>query len=126
NRWRSAALIGLVLGLGSAAALAAAAGARRTDSAYPRMLARTNAPALLVSAGSEHRHDEFYRKFATVDGVKEVGMIAGVGLVPTHVAKGGGTAIEACSLTSLDGIAGNRVDRPNVVAGRLPNPARDD
>lgn len=128
RRWRAAAVVGVVLGLGFAAVLTAAAGARRTESAFPRMLAATNARQLLVSSANNDQASRrgFYERVATVEGVERMGLVVGVGPVPMHVPRGKGTAIEACSNLSLDGIAGYEVDRPNVIEGRLPRPDRSD
>src|SRR5438046_2228954 len=123
RRWRGAAVIGLVLGFGGAAAITAAAGARRTDSAFPGMLAHSDGAQLLVSGGSGHAPTELYDKLAAVDGVQRAAVVVGVDLIPMHVAKNAGTTIEACSIASANGFV---ADRPNVVAGRLPDPARDD
>jgi hypothetical protein len=128
RRWRGAAVVGLVLGVGFAAALTAAAGARRTETAFPEMLAVTTAPQILVSSANEDqqaRH-RFYDRLTALDGVRRTGLIAGVQMVPTSVPKGSGTVIEACSTLSLDGVAGYELGRPNVVEGRIPSADRPD
>ena len=50
TRWRGWAVLVLLVGLAGGAVLAAAAGARRTSSAYPRFLHASHASDLLVSA----------------------------------------------------------------------------
>jgi FtsX-like permease family len=121
RRWRSAALVGLVLGVGFGAVCTAAAGARRTDTAFPRMLAATDAPELLVSgAGDPASQRRFYEQIAGLDAVANTGLVAGLALVPVDVPKGAGTVLEACANASADGVAAYRVGRPNVVEGRLP------
>lgn len=128
RRWRGAAAVGLVLGLGFAAVLAAAAGGRRTATAFPRMLAASRATALLVSSGNVDqvaRH-QFYRRVAALDGVGRMGLLAGIGLIPTRVPKGSGTEMESCANLSLDGVFGYDLDRPNVLQGRMPDPGRSD
>lgn len=128
RRWRSAAAIGVVLGIGFTAVLTAAAGARRTESAFPRMLERTNAPHLLVSGNNEEAtaRRRLYERVGEVDGVEEVALLAGVGLIPTHVRKGAGTPIDACSNVGLDPRAWFAVAVPNLLEGRLPHSARSD
>jgi ABC-type lipoprotein release transport system permease subunit len=128
RRWRGAAAVGIVSGIGFAAALTAAAGAGRTGSAFPRMLEATAAPQILVSSGDpdEAQRRRFYERIATLEGVERVGVIAGVGLVPMYVPQGGGTVIESCSNLPVDGIAGYEVYRPNVIEGRLPGVDRTD
>lgn len=128
RRWRGATAVGIVSGIGFAVALTAAAGAGRTESAFPRMLEATAAPQILLSSGNpdEAERRQFYERVAAVEGVERVGVIAGVGVVPMHVPKGQGTVIESCSNVSVDGIAGYEVYRPNVIEGRLPRVDRAD
>lgn len=128
RRWRSAAVVGLVLGIGFAAALTAAAGARRTETAFPEMLRTTAAPQVLVSSSNEDWETRlgFYDGLAEIDGVERVGLIVGVQLVPSSVSEGAGTEIPACSVVSLDGTAGYGLGRPNVLEGRLPRADRPD
>jgi hypothetical protein len=48
-RWKSALALALLAGLAGGVTLAAIAGARRTDSAYSRLLVATNAAHILVN-----------------------------------------------------------------------------
>jgi hypothetical protein len=48
TRWRALLGLALLLGLVGGVALTATAGARRTDTAYTRLLARANAPQVTV------------------------------------------------------------------------------
>ena len=48
-RWRSALALALLAGIAGGATLAAVAGARRTDSAFSRLLVATNAADVLVN-----------------------------------------------------------------------------
>ena len=63
-RWR--AILGLVLLVGviSGAAMAAASGARRTESAYPRFLERYGFFDADVSTGDNPRTDEVFDEIA--------------------------------------------------------------
>jgi len=128
RRWRAAAAVGVVLGLGFVAVLTAAAGARRTETAFPRMLEATAAPHLLVSTSSEDQalRTAFYDRVRALDGVEQAGVAVGVELVPITVPKGKGTPTDACSNLSLDGVAGYEVDRPNLAEGQLPGRDRSD
>ena len=49
RRWRSWLSVALLVGAFAGVVTAAAAGARRTDSAYPRFLAWSKAPDLLIA-----------------------------------------------------------------------------
>jgi len=124
RRWRAAALVGLVFGIGAAAALTAAAGARRTAGAYPAMLRATNAAPLLVSTGQPD--PSFYAQVAHVAGVTGVAHQIGVGLIPTAVRKGSGTPLAACSAASADGVFGYSIDEINILSGRQADPTRAD
>ena len=128
RRWRGAAAVGLLFGIGFAAVLAAAAGARRTETAFPRMLEATGATEVLVSSinPDQASRRRFYERVATLDGVEQIGLLAGVGLIPTGVPKGGGTEIASCANLSLDGLFAYEVDRPNVLRGRMPHRDRND
>ena len=50
SRWRALAALALLLGLVGGVALTAAAGARRTDTAYPRLLQWANASQVDINA----------------------------------------------------------------------------
>lgn len=128
RRWRGAAAVGLVLGIGFAAVLAAAAGARRTETAFPRMLKTTGATQLLVgsTATIPASQQRFYKRVAALDGVARIARVAGIALIPVRVPKGAGTTIDSCAYLSLDGVFGYDLDRPNVLDGRLPRRDRSD
>jgi len=52
-RWRSWLVLAVLAGLGGGMVIAVAAGARRTDAAYPSLIAWSAAPGALVAAGRE-------------------------------------------------------------------------
>jgi hypothetical protein len=61
TRWKGWAVLVLLVGLAGGAVLTAAAGARRTDTAYPRFLQVSKASDVLVSpagAGFGGRYDD--------------------------------------------------------------------
>ena len=128
RRWRGAVAIGLVLAIGFAAALLAAAGARRTETAYPRMLDASNTGDVLVGIDIEEptEREQGYDYVAEAPGVLRTGRIVGVQLVPVEVARGKGTVVSACADVSLDGVYGYAIDRPIVREGRLPDTRRGD
>ena len=51
QRWRATLVLSLLIGIAGAAALGAADGARRTQTAFPRMREATKGADLLVSPG---------------------------------------------------------------------------
>ena len=60
-RWRATLGLALLVGVVAGACLAAAAGARRTDSAYPRFLAKYGAFHTEVSTGGDPQTDQIFR-----------------------------------------------------------------
>jgi hypothetical protein len=128
-RWRIVlGLVLLVSALGGTV-LATVAGARRTSSAYDRLLDAVNLPELLVSPAGGPGFDptSFYSALAVAPGVRQIGVIGGVPLVPQS-----GTPSERLApalggigvLASLDGSWGSEFGRPRLVAGRMPDPTR--
>jgi hypothetical protein len=75
-RWGSWTLIAVLIGVGGTAALTAAAGARRTDTAYARFLASSGASDVAVSAVTTGL-PSYYAALAKLPGVRALGVIAG-------------------------------------------------
>lgn len=110
--------------------LATAAGARRTSSAYVRLLDVTDPPELLVSppGGPGSDPGPFYDTLARLPGVRGMRLGAGIPLVPEA-----GTASErlADALSGIGVIAwidgsGDDIGRPRMTDGRLADPTRVD
>ena len=115
-RWRSWALLAAIVGLAGAVVLTAAAGARRTDSAYGRFLAASNAADVLV-APNNTGFGGYYPALAKLPGVEAMAPVIGVQALPVGP---GGTLLNAQVYASGDERFGNVVERPRLVAGRLP------
>ena len=119
--WASVALA-LLIGLAGGIVLTALAGASRTDSAYRRYLQATRAADFLISTGVSGRN-VFYRELARLPQVEAAGVIAGEplgGFDPsTHRPD---PFIQTTA--SEEGKAGYTVDRPRLLAGRMPDPSR--
>ena len=115
--------------------LATVAGARRTASAYPRMLAATSTPELLVSPPGEAGADPtpFYEAIGDMPGVRSLGVIAGLSYLPLA-----GSPTEALAqrlsdfgeiatmLGTVEGVAGYELRQPVITEGRLPAVERID
>src|SRR5215475_2514673 len=112
-RWRSWAVMVLVAVAGGAV-LAAVAGARRTDSAYPRFLRASNASDVMLSPDATGR-DGYYRALARLPHVAAVAPYVGL-------QTGAGGQVVA----PVDNRFGHVVDVPKVLDGRLPLPDRAD
>jgi ABC-type lipoprotein release transport system permease subunit len=134
--WRSALGVVVLIGLLAGVTLAAVAGARRTASAYPRLLDEVDAAELLVSPFAESGTDvgPFYDEVAALPGVERVGVAAGMPALPlagsltAEAAErlGRSDVFEIQGVASIDRTAFREIGRPQVVEGRLPDPARAD
>ncbi len=82
-RWRSWALLAAIVGLAGAVVLTAAAGARRTDSAYGRFLDSVHASDVLVSPDNTG-FGGYYGALAKLPGVQTVAPVIGVQALPVR------------------------------------------
>jgi FtsX-like permease family len=115
RQWR--ALLGLVLllGLAGGVVLTAAAGARRTDTAYPRLLTWANASQVEVAPGEP---DPAY--FAALARLPQVAGAAPVNQYTVALPVPHGTPdAQVQALSSPNGAYGASVDRVKIVAGRM-------
>jgi putative ABC transport system permease protein len=114
RHWRGLVAAGLLLGIGFGVCFASLAAARRTDSAFPRILVEAEAPDAAVALGLPPLQAE--RSLREVDGVTDVRVYAGFL----------GRADEIDPIASAALIVPIR-DRfpimlPKLSAGRLPDP----
>src|SRR5262245_5812750 len=119
TRWRALLAVALLVGLAGGAALAALAGARRTDTAFGRLVEQSNAPELLVNPnnGTESRlrpHD-----VVSLPQVIEHGRVDGLFAVPADLESPDDLGALGVTLAS-DGNAGYTIDRPRLDHGRMP------
>src|SRR5512133_2869535 len=120
QQWRGwlglAALLGLVGGI----ALTAAAGARRTDTAYPRFLRRSHAADLLVTP----TRSGFHGYFRAVSSLPQVAASDSAAFLQMSLPGPGASPfsgmVAEASPAGDDGVSLNRV---KVLAGRLFDPA---
>ena len=118
RRWRSLVVLALLVALSAGVVLTAVAGARRGDTAFDRLWART-LPATVTVLPNQPGFD--WSKVAALPGVTAVGLFA--------VYYGG--AVEGMDGVDVgfppaNGGVGQTVERPVVLAGRMYNPARVD
>ena len=131
-RARRRALVGLALlvGVASGAVMAAAIGARRTDTAYTRLLAATRADDAEVEYGDFDGPP--FRAFA--DRLRRLPQVADLGIETSALlapAMPGDpreytSGTRFFSVVSIDGRAGRTINRPLILAGRRPDPDRVD
>jgi putative ABC transport system permease protein len=118
-RWRAMAGLALLLGLIGGVVLTAAAGARRTDTAYPRLLRWSRAASVLVVPNCVGLGG-FYGRLARLPQVASIwtGVVYSLALPPPAPP---GSQLEA--VASPDGALGTSTDRVRVLAGRPFDPA---
>jgi putative ABC transport system permease protein len=127
HRWRAMVGLALLLGLIGGVVLVAAAGARRTDTAYPRLLNWASAAELTVVPGDQGLATNgtgrtgFYQALARLPQVASLSTVAlfGMAIPVPH----GPPDLNVNAFGSLDGSLGVTADRVKVIAGRLFNPA---
>lgn len=113
----------LLVGLFAGAVLVAAAGARRTGTAYPRLLGQARASDVFISP-YERRFQGSYEQIRSLPQVADAGLAA----VPVmaQVDSAGIGDFMVFAMASADGRFGYTINRPKVLAGRLPDPDRSD
>jgi ABC-type lipoprotein release transport system permease subunit len=110
------ALLAILIGLSGAVVMVAAAGARRTDSAYTRYLRATGGSDVLLSPNNIGTA-QMYADIAKVPGVAAVAPVLGYGTAPVDNLHQP-LLVDAATDRTL----GYRIERPRLSAGRLPDP----
>ncbi|HET6188747.1 MAG TPA: FtsX-like permease family protein [Trebonia sp.] len=123
RRWPALLSLALLLGLIGGVVLTAAAGARRTDTAYPRLLSWANATqAQILPEGNgvpaDYGNTPDY--FAALARQPHIAAMTTIGLYSAVVSRSDQT--NATVISSPDGAMGVTVDRAKVLAGRLYDP----
>src|ERR1700728_4128856 len=113
RRWPALLALALLLGLIGGVVLTAAAGARRTDTAYPRLLRWANATQVdFVPEGTGY--NGYYTALARLP---HIAAMTTAGVYGLTLSPGNQTNVVVSS--SPDGAMGVTVDRVKIVAGRL-------
>lgn len=123
TRWRALLALALLVGIAGGATLAAVAGARRTDTAFSRLLVDTESWDVLVNPDLGTDSALEYRDVAQLPQVAEAGRVDGLFLAPADLrseADFGGFGIVLASR----GRAGYAFGRSKLLEGRNPNPRR--
>ena len=116
-RWKGWAVLVLLVGTAGGAVLTAAAGARRTDTAYPRfMQAYKGSDVLVGPAGGGGGYDY---ALAGLPDVAAIAPIVGLQALPVGP---GGQLVDATVTAPLDGTVGRTLEVPKMLAGRQPLP----
>src|SRR5438094_1116240 len=120
SRWRSWLVLALLIGLAGGAAVAAAAGARRTETAYPRFVQAQNGYDLI--AGGFPGNIDPGRALAQMQALPEVAQWARIDVAASTAILPSGRvapAPELMAVTDLRGRAGFRLNRFKVISGRM-------
>ncbi|HYB17440.1 MAG TPA: FtsX-like permease family protein, partial [Streptosporangiaceae bacterium] len=119
-RWRALAVLALLLGLVGGVVLTAAAGARRTETAYPRLLQWANASQVTISPFSNGPTPGYYTAVARLPQVAAV-WTANQYYMAVPVPRGVPDTL-VVTLSSPDRNLGVSADRVKILQGRLFNP----
>jgi hypothetical protein len=118
RRWRAWLSVALLAGAFAGVVTAAAAGARRTDSAYPRLLAWSKAPDMLVVSGYSAAFAPLPRAaLARLPQVTDVAYVRSVGLRAPH---------DITLLAPEDNRIPGNFWKQKIIAGRQADPGRPD
>ncbi|MGO9218506.1 MAG: FtsX-like permease family protein [Streptosporangiaceae bacterium] len=120
RRWRTTLVMALLIGLVSGVVLVSAAGARRTDTAYPRFLGRSRAADLLVTPALSG----FHGYFRALAGLRQVASADAVAFLQmSFPGPGASPYSDLVAEASPSGGEGVAMDRVKLLAGRIFNPA---
>jgi ABC-type antimicrobial peptide transport system permease subunit len=120
-RWRPLAALALLLGLIGGVVLTAAAGARRTDTAYPRLLQWARAAQVDVLPGTNGPVPPGY--FAAVARLPQVSAMSVYSLYQTALpARHGPLPTAVMSYSSTDRVMRDPTDQVKILQGRMFGP----
>lgn len=115
-------LIAVLVALSFGAVLGGWAGARRTSSVLERF--RESSDAADISVSLDTATPDVVERFRALPGIAEVGELAVVLSSPSG--SGLDPGAEFIAVAPVDGEVGRSLDRPRLLRGRLPDPARAD
>jgi ABC-type antimicrobial peptide transport system permease subunit len=119
-RWRAMAGLALLLGLIGGVVLTAAAGARRTDTAYPRLLRWANAAQVELVPNTDGTPTAY---FTAIGRLSQVASMSTIGLYQTVLpTRRGQQLVPVDTMSSPDRALGISADRVKILAGRLFSP----
>ncbi len=131
KRWRTWFALALVLGASGGAGIAAAAGSRRTETAYPRFVERNRGFDVILGGIASEDHAERAKIFQDIIHLPEVAAYSTGGLFVTDriILRPSGQTISFPEIL-IGGILSSRdleaANRPKVIAGRLFDPNATD
>ena len=129
RRWRGLLSLALIAGVGGGAALAAVAGARRTDSVYPRFLKATNSFDAFVGLTYNNYDPKYIRlleKAAKLSVIKDYALVEIFNATvtgPNGVTK---SFPDLFPIAGPDGRLAHSINRVKILSGRLSDNSRAD
>ncbi|HXZ71813.1 MAG TPA: hypothetical protein VEH31_13240, partial [Streptosporangiaceae bacterium] len=122
-RWRSWAVLVLLVAFAGGAVLTAVAGALRTDSAYPRFLEASKASDVLIAPGGTDQAGfsglgAYLSAVARLPDVRAMAPVAGLNMTP--LGHGSLAATASSTMAPIDGRFGHLLEVPKVLTGKLP------
>jgi putative ABC transport system permease protein len=124
-RFPAAVALAVLVGLMGGVVIAAAAGARRTESAYPRFVKAQHGLDLVVNPFGRDRREAFRE----VDQLPEVAQYSVVTISAMGVRTASGQTLQfpdVFPIVSLDGRFGTTLNTLKILSGRPANPSRPD
>jgi hypothetical protein len=118
-------MLTLLVGFTGGVVLAAVAGARRTDTAYARLVRETNAWDVLVNPDQGSQSALGSREVAQLPNVTAAGRENGVTLIPADARSVNDVGRYGVDIAP-DVHAGRTIGRPKLLSGRVPAPSRAD
>ena len=122
-RWPALLAVALLVGLAGGAALAALAGARRTDTAFDRLVKKTATADLLVNPDNGTDSVITEDDVRTLPQVVQSGEVDGIAVAPAKARTFYDLGALGIPLVS-DGKAGYTISRVRMDSGRMPRPTR--
>lgn len=127
RRWRSGLALAVLVGFAGGVVLATLAGARRTDTAYGRLLRSSAAADVQVAAsgpGARQNVGGVASYYQALDGLPSVVAVAPqIGISATVPARQDASVLLKAG---TDARLGRALERPKIVRGRMFDPARPD
>jgi ABC-type lipoprotein release transport system permease subunit len=115
--WRGWAALAVFIAIAGGAVLGAIAGAIRTDTAYPRFLAATNAGTVLVSPANSGM-DGYYDAISRLPEAAVTDPVVGLSVLPLLP---DGKPVGAITMAVLADWHTHPLEIPRMIAGRLPS-----
>ena len=125
RRWRTMLMLALLLGFTGGVVLTAAAGAVRTDTAYPRLLRWASAAQANVIV-KDAPVPAFFAALRRLPQVTAGSLAEGLFNFDPRTAHHGPQVAPVETFSSPDDSMGRTGDRLKMLAGQLPDPARPD